>query len=85
MLGKTKSAKMHLVLVFLVSLKRKNILFAKMHFCTQNVRKNKNAFYFNRENVFVRFVLQNVKIQNGSATKQRFVSKISVLCKKRVK
>ncbi len=41
--------------------------------------------HFDRENVFVRFVLQNVKIQNGNATKQRFVSKISVLYKKRVK
>ena len=47
------SAKMHLVLVFLVKLKRKNILFAKMHFCTQNVRKNKNAFHFDKVKMLV--------------------------------
>ena len=43
LLRKTKSVKTLLVLVFLVSLKKKNILFAKMHFCTQTVRKKKKA------------------------------------------
>ena len=41
--SKTKSVKTLLVLVFLVKLKKKNILVAKMHFCTQTVRKKKNA------------------------------------------
>ena len=39
---------MHLVLVFLVKLKRKNILVAKMYFCTQNARKKKKAFHFDQ-------------------------------------
>ena len=41
------SAKLYLVLVFLVSLKRKNILVAKIHFCIQNVSATKHKKFIN--------------------------------------
>ena len=52
---------MYLVLVFLVKLKRKNILVAKMHLCTQNVRATKEIEKTNRAHLRLFLNLVEVK------------------------